>query len=514
MSLTTIILIAAAVLLLVVFIAVCYVKAPPKDAYIISGLSREPRILIGKGGLRVPGLERVDKVFLGQTSVDIKTTVPVPTNDFISVMVDAVAKIRVINTPEGIRLAAKNFLNMTEKDIASQVKDSLEGNMREIIGTLDLKSLNIDRDGFSDQIASKAAKDMAKLGIEMISCNIQNITDNEGLIKNLGADNTFKIRKEAAITKAQAERDIAIAEAQASKEANDARVENETIIAEKNNALAIKIANLKVTEDTQKAKADAAYEIQKQEQQKTINEKTVEAEARKQLLTQERKKEINAAAVEAETEKARREQELTSEQVKIQQNKLEAEIQKQADADKYQKEITAAAELEQRKRQAEAEAYEAEQRARAVKAQAEAEQFRMEQEAIGKKKLADADAYAIEQKGIATAAAIEKQGLAEAEAMRKKAEAFKEYGDAAKAQMVIEKLPEIAQAVAMPISAIDKVNIYGSDGNGVSQMSGNVPVIIKQTMDVVSDTTGVDMAEIMEKSTLENAVKRTACKKE
>ena len=512
MSLTSIILIAAGVLLLVVFIAVCYVKAPPKDAYIISGLSREPRILIGKGGLRVPGLERVDKVFLGQTSVDIKTTVPVPTNDFISVMVDAVAKIRVINTPEGIRLAAKNFLNMTEKDIASQVKDSLEGNMREIIGTLDLKSLNIDRDGFSDQIASKAAKDMAKLGIEMISCNIQNITDNEGLIKNLGADNTFKIRKEAAITKAQAERDIAIAEAQASKEANDARVENETIIAEKNNALAIKIANLKVTEDTQKAKADAAYEIQKQEQQKTINEKTVEAEARKQLLTQERKKEINAAAVEAETEKARREQELTSEQVKIQQNKLEAEIQKQADADKYQKEITAAAELEQRKRQAEAEAYEAEQRARAVKAQAEAEQFHMEQEAIGKKKLADADAYAIEQKGLATAAAIEKQGLAEAEAMRKKAEAFKEYGDAAKAQMVIEKLPEIAEAVARPISSINNVSIYGTDGSGVSKMSGEVPVLIKQTMDVVSDTTGVNMSEIMEKTTLENAVRRTAGK--
>ncbi len=478
MSLSLIITISVIVVLLVVFLAVSYVKAPPKDAYIISGISKQPRILIGKGGLRVPGLERVDKVFLGQTSVDIKTSVPVPTNDFISVMVDAVAKIRVINTPDGIRLAAKNFLNMTERDIANQVKDSLEGNMREIIGTLDLKSLNIDRDGFSDQIATKAAKDMAKLGIEVISCNIQNITDNEGLIKNLGADNTFKIRKEASITKAQAERDIAIAEAQAAKEANDARVENETIIAEKNNALAIKIANLKVTEDTQKAKADAAYEIQKQEQQKTINERTVEAEATKQLLTQERQKQINAATVEAQTETARRQQELTAEQVKIQQNKLEAEIKKQADADKYQKEVDAAAELEQRKRQAEAEAYEA------------------------------------EQKGLAEAAAIEKKGLAEAEAMKMKAEAFKEYGDAAKAQMVIEKLPEIAEAVARPISAIDKVNIYGSDGNGVSQMSGNVPVIIKQTMDVVSDTTGVDMSEIMEKTTLENAVKRTAGMKE
>jgi flotillin len=514
MNLSLIITIAVAVLLLVGLIAVLYVKAPPKDAYIISGLSKQPRILIGKGGFRIPGLERVDKVFLGQTTVDIKTSVPVPTTDFISVMVDAVAKISVINTPDGIRLAAKNFLNMTERDIANQVKDSLEGNMREIIGTLDLKSLNIDRDGFSDQIATKAAKDMAKLGIEVISCNIQNITDDKGLIDNLGADNTFKIRKEAAITKAYAERDIAIAEARAAKESNDERVANETIIAEKNNALAIKIANLKVTEDTQKAKADAAYEIQKQEQQKTINEKTVEAEATKQLLTQERQKQINAATIEAQTETARRQQELTAEQVKIQQNKLDAEIKKQADADKYQMEIDAAAELEKRKRHAEAETYEAEQKARAVKAAAEAEQYRMEQEAIGKKKLADATAYEIEQKGLAEAAAIEKKGIAEAEAMRKKADAFKEYGDAAKAQMVIEKLPEIAQAVAMPISAIDKVNIYGSDGSGVSQMSNNVPVIIKQTMDVVSETTGVNMSEIMEKTTLENAVKRTVGLKE
>ena len=492
---STIFFVVFGIILFIIILAICYVKAPPKDAYVISGLSRKPRILIGKGGLRIPGLERVDKVFLGQTSVDIKTSTPVPTNDFISVVVDAVAKIRVINTDEGIRLAAKNFLNMTEKDIATQIKDSLEGNMREIIGTLDLKSLNIDRDGFSDQIAKKATPDMAKLGIEVISCNIQNITDNEGLIKNLGADNTFKIRKEAAITKAQAESDIAIAESEAAKEANDARVLNETIIAEKNNELAVKKANLKVVEDTQRAKADAAYEIQKQEQQKTVNEKTVDAEA-----------------VEAETEKARKEGELTLEQVKIQKNKLEAEVQKTADAEKYQKEIEAAAELEQRKRKAEAEAYEAEQRARAVRAQAEAEMYRMEQESIGKKKLADAEAYAIEQKGIAEASAIEKRGIAEAEAMEKKALAFQKYGDAAKAQMVIDKLPEIAKSVAEPIGSIKDVRIYGGTGDGIAQLSGQVPTVIKQTMDTVADATGVDMTEIVKQSTLENAVKRTSGK--
>ena len=491
------IIIGACVLLAIILLLVSYVKTPPQVALIISGLSKQPRVLIGKGGFRIPFFERLDKVFLGQTSVDIKTSVPVPTKDFINVRVDAVAKVRVMNTPEGIRLAAKNFLNMTERDIANQIQDSLEGNMREVIGSIGLRELNTDRDGFSDQIAKKASPDMEKLGIEILSCNIQNITDEKGLISDLGADNTFAIKKTAAITKANAEKEISMAQSNAEKEANDVRVANDTIIAERQNELLIKKADLKVKSDTQKAIADAAYSIQQQEQQKTVNEKTVEADAAKNILLQEKQKVINEKAVDADIAKAQREQILTAERVKIQQNTLEAEIQKKADADKYNTEINAAAQLELRKRNAEAEAYEAEQKAKAVKAQAEAEQFRMEQEAIGRKKLADAEAYAIKAKG-----------ESEAEALRLKAEAYKEYGDAAKAQMVIEKLPEIAKAVAEPIAAIKDVRVYGGTAEGVSQMSRNVPAIIKQTMDVVSDTTGVDMSEIMQSMPLENSVKR------
>lgn len=178
------------VALLVVLVLVMYVKAPPAVAYILSGLCKEPRILIGTGGLKIPIIERLDKVFLGQTTVDIKTSMPVPTHDFIDVMVDAVCKVRVAPTPEGIRLAAKNFLNMTSDEIARQVEDSLEGNMREVIGAITLQGLVTDRDAFSDQIQQKAAKDMAKLGLEILSCNIQNITDQKGLIEGLGADNS------------------------------------------------------------------------------------------------------------------------------------------------------------------------------------------------------------------------------------------------------------------------------------------------------------------------------------
>ena len=472
---TTFILVAVAILVLVILLFISYVKAPPSAAFIISGLSREPRVLIGSGGFRIPFFERLDRVYLGQITVDIKTEESVPTTDFINVDVDAVAKIRVMPTNEGTRLAAKNFLNMMPNEIAEQLQDSLQGNMREIIGTLDLRSLNTDRDGFSDQVMTKAQPDMAKLGIEIISCNIQNVTDKEGLIKDLGADNTAKIKKDASINRAIAERDVKIEVSKADKEANDARVDADTAIAIKNNELALKRAALKQQADTAQADADAAYAIQQQEQQKTINIKTVEAEI----------------------EKTKREQILSKEQIEIRQNQLAAEVEKKADADKYQIEKNAAADLEQRKRVAEAQKYEAEQRALAQNAESDAVRYRLEQEAIGIKAKGEAEAYA-----------IQKKGEAEALAMDKKAEAYKKYNNAAVAQMMIEILPQIVENVAKPISAIKDVNIYSADGGGVSSLSGNVPVAIKQAFDVLKSATGVDMADIMKAGSIEAVTTR------
>lgn len=442
------------ILLLAVLLFVSYVKAPPSNAYIISGLSKEPRVLIGSGGFRIPFFERLDVVYLGQISVDIKTDVSVPTKDFINVDVDAIAKVRVTPTSEGTRLAAKNFLNMSPQQITEQLKESLQGNMREIIGTLELKPLNNDRDGFSDQVMKKASPDMAKLGIEIISCNIQNVTDEEGAIKDLGADNLARIKKDAAINRATAERDVKIEVAKAEKEANEARVDADTAIAIKKNDLALKEASLKKQADTAKAEADAAYKIQEQEQQKTINTKTVEAEI----------------------EKVKQEKVLTQEQVEIKANELKAQIEKQADADKYKVEKDAQAKLEQQKREA------------------EAKKYAMEQEAAGIRAKGEAEAYA-----------IEKKGEAEALAMDKKAEAYKKYNNAAVIQMLVGVLPQVAESVAKPISSIKGVNIYSGGGaeGGVTSMSGNVPVAIKQVFDVLKNTTGVDMADIMRAGTIQ-----------
>lgn len=475
MNVLSIVLIAVAIVLFIIGFMASYVKAPPSTAFIVSGLSKEPRVLIGKGGLKIPFFERLDKVFLGQTTVDIKTSRPVPTNDFINVNIDAVAKVRVMPTTEGIRLAAKNFLNMTSEEISSQITDSLEGNMRETAGSLTLKEINIDRDAFSDKISAKAGPDMQKLGLEIISCNIQNITDDIGLIKDLGADNTYKIKKEAAITKAHAERDISKAQSQAAREANDVRVVSETAIAEKNNELSIKKSELQKMADTKQAEADAAYKIQSQEQQKTINIKTVEADI----------------------EKTKKEQILTEEKIKIEQNSLQASINAKADAEKYKTEIDAQAALEQKKRDAEAKAYLAKQEAEAIRAKAEAEKYAKLQEAEGIKAVGEAEA----------AAALAKY-QAEAEGMERKAEAFKQYGNAAITDMIVKILPDIAKNVAEPMKSIDNVNIYGSSGDGVTSMSGNVPTVIKQVFDTVSSATGVDMREVMKSHTIDAQVNK------
>lgn len=485
---STIIIIVAVVLLLLLLL-VAYVKTSPNQALVISGWPRKrPKFLVGTGGLRLPGLQKVDRLYLGQLSVDIKTDSPVPTSDFINVDVDAVAKVRI--DPNNIATAAANFLGKSREQIAAEIRDSLQGNMREIIGTQDLRSLNVDRDGFSNQIQEKAAPDMAKLGIEILSCNIQSITDGEGLIHALGADNTCKITKDASINKANAERDVAIARAEASKQANDARVAAETEIAIKNTELAIKQADLKKQADTQTAIADAAYEIQRQEQAREINVKTVEAEAAKSIKQQERQREINRLTVEAEVERAKQEQLLREQEIAIQQKLLEAQVNKQADAAKYQKEVDAAAELEQRKRQAEAERYEAEQKAAAVKAQAEAALFAKQQEAAGIKAVGEAEA-----------AAIKAKGEAEAIAMDKKAEAYKKYNGAAIAEMMVKILPDVAAKVAEPLTTINDVHVYGTSGSEASGISGNVPVVMRQTMEVIKEATGVDMAKIMESNT-------------
>ena len=480
-----------------------YVKASPNKAYIISGIKREPKVLIGRAGIKIPFLEKKDELILKQISIDIKTNGYIPTKDFIGVDIDAVAKVRVLTqrdvtvnakgevvagsdpnkriTTEMANAAMKNFLNMNEDQIRDALTDSLQGNMREIIGTQCLKELCNDRKTFGDEVQAKAQKDMNALGIWIESCNIQKIEDENNLITALGQDNMSQIQKDASVAKAQADRDVAIARAQAQKDANDAQVIAETEIAQKQTELAIKKAELKKESDIKKAEADAAYKIQEEEQRKTVEITTANA---------------NLARQEKELELKERE-------VSIKEKALEAEVKKTAEANKYAAQQKADAEQYERQKRAEAELFEIQRQAEAEKAKSEAERFAKEQAAEAVKAAGLAEAAAVAAKGKAEAEAIQAKAEAEAAGILKKEEAMKQYGDAARQQMELdtlkvyfEQLPKIAEAVAKGYMNVDSIKMFGGDS---SKLAGDIMTTVTQVTDGIKESTGLDINEMLAK---------------
>ena len=455
------IIVGALIILLLLIVVAGYVKAPPDTAYLISGF-RKPRILIGKAGVRIPFLERMDKLSLKMFSVDVKTTDYVPNAEYINVKVDATVKIRIGQSESMMTLASKFFLNEGENMIISRVQDTLEGNMREIVGQMRLEEMVTDRKAFGERVQENAIPDLEKMGLEMISFNVQSFSDQNNVIEDLGIDNISQIKKGAAVAKAQAERDIAIAQAQAAKEANDAKVQSEMEIAEKQNALAIRQAELKQVSDVKKAEADAAYSIQQHEQRKTI--------------------EITSAN--ADIARAERHAELKAREVQVAKQTLDAEIRAKADAERYRQEQVAQAELFKRQKEAEAKRYEQEQEAYAAMKIAEAQKFAKEQEAEGIQAVGQAEAEAIRAKALAEAAGIDK-----------KAEAMKKYGEAAVVDMVMAALPEIAKNVAEPLSKVDKITMYG-EGNSAKLIQD----IINGTTQVTEGITagvGIDLKSLL-----------------
>ena len=427
-----------------------YLKAPPDTAYIISGLGRK-RILIGRAGWRVPFFERVDKLSLRIMQVDVKTSEAVPTNEFINVTVDGVANVKISSDPELLKLAAEALLGKRPEELVGLVTQVLEGNMREIVGSVGLKEMVQDRQGVARKITENVVPDMRKLGLEVVNFNIQNFKDAAGTIENMGIDNVEQIRKNAQIAKANAQRDIAIATSQAQQEANAIKVQSEKMIAEQDAALAIQQAEMKVKADTKKAEADAAYSIQQETQRKTIEVTRVSADiARKE-----------------------KEAELAERDIAIKERQLDAEVRKQADAMKYKAEKEAEAELVRRQRDADAKAYEAVKEAEARKAEAEALRVSMEQEAEG----------------------IRAKGLAEAEAIEKKAEAQKKMGEASVLEMYLEALPEVVKNAAAPLAQTDKIVMYG-DGNS-TKLVKDVMSSTSQIMDGVKESTGLDLSALL-----------------
>ena len=434
-----------------------YVKASPDTAYIISGLRKTPKILIGRAGIKIPFLEKKDSLNLQLIPIDVKTSNAVPTADYININVDAAVNVKIGDSPELLKIAAQNFLNKKVDYICKVAREVLEGNMREIVGKMELQEMVSDRQKFADLVKLNAAPDLGAMGLDIVSFNVQNFVDDSGVIENLGVDNIVKIQKTAAIARAESEKEIAMAKAVAKKEANDAEVATEQQIAIKQNELDIKRAELKLVSDAKKAEADASYSIQEQQQRRSIEIATADATIAKQ------EKEIVVKQREAE----------------VQEEYLNATIKKQADADLY-------------RRQKEAEAKKFEQQRIA-----EANLFAKQQEAEGIRAVGEAEAESIRQKG-----------LAEAEAMCKKAEAYQKYNNAAMGEMLIGVLPSIAAEIAKPLAAIDKVTIVGGDSQGVTGVADGVPAVMTKMFESLKETVGIDLNEIVKASGYDAQVNR------
>ena len=442
--------IAAAVAAAVIaFCFLCYKKAPPTQAIVVTGfgLSR-PKVVCGRGVFVLPIVQRADRLNMRLLKIDVKTPeTGVKTKEGVSLWLDSVVTVQVYSenstvSDEEVRNAGyddirkyinsrqqsaiSNFLGMDEAHINEKINDVLQGNLREIVSEMTVDQILTNRKQMAVSVVENARPDLAKMGLEVVTFNVQDVKDaidaqghNHGVIEAIGVEQEELVKKRASIAKAEAERDVSCAKAAAAMAANEKEIEAQTAIAQRNNELELAKSKLKAEADKAAADANAAGMIQ----------------------TNLRAKEV-----------------------------------KESEAD---------AELYRRQKEAEAQKYEAERAAEAAK-------FAKQQEAEGIALVGKAEAEAIRQKG-----------LAEAEAMKQKAEAYKQYNDAAVAEMMIKVLPEIARSVAQPLSSIDKVSIIGGDASGVSGVSGNVPVLMAQTMEAMKEATGIDMRDIVRANSIE-----------
>ncbi|MBR6090479.1 MAG: hypothetical protein IKP86_11130 [Anaerolineaceae bacterium] len=429
-----------ALVVVIIFFRSTYLTAPPNKALIISGFRKsagKPRVVIGGSTIRIPFLERVDEIALDLIQVDIKTSSSVPTSEYININVDAVANVKVGSNPEFVVRAAENFLNKEADHIGYVAQQVIEGNMREIIGQMKLSELIQKRDIFAQKVQSSVQEEMARMGLEVVNLTIQNFIDDNSVITDLGIENISQIRKDAAISKANAERDVAIAQALASDQSNKAKVAAQVNIAEQNKDLAIRRAQFKIEEDQKRATADAAYKIQEEAERRSIEIATTEADIAK------REKEI----------------ELREKEVQLKVKELEANVKRKAEAERYAAEQAAEA-----KKYEEAQA-------------AEAKRIAMEEEAKG----------------------IEAIGIAEARALELKAEAMAKLNEAGKLQMLLTALPDIVKAASAPLDKVGSITMYG-EGNSARLVRDIMTTVNQVSEGVGLDIPGL-VSNVMPKQT-------------
>ncbi len=458
-------LIVAVVFILIFSLFSMYRKVPQDKALVVTGF-RGRRVITGGGGIVVPLLERTDIMSLENMQIDIRIDGAL-TSQGVGIIADGVAVVKIKSDKESILSAAEQFNTSKGMDhmlavISKTTQQVLEGKLREIVSKMTVEEIYKDRETFASHVQGVAATELQNLGLELKVLTIKDIADKNGYLEALGKPRIAEVKRDAQIAEANATKETKIKTAEANREGEAARIQAETQIAEANRDKELKVQSYNKDQQTAKAEADLAYDIKANVVKKEV------AETEMQVEIVRKQKEIELA----EQEAMRKEKE------------LEATVKKQADAENYR--ATKNADANRYKEVAEAEA-----RARAIE---------IEGEAKAKAKRAE---------GMAEVEIIKAKGEAEALAMAKKAEAFKMYNDAAVTQMIIEKLPEIAQAIASPLSKTEKIVIVDNgsgDGNGkgASKVTGYITDIMAQLPETVEALTGMNVMDLLKRDAPKN----------
>jgi flotillin len=477
--------IVGVIVLMILSVALMWRKVSQDKALVVTGLKK--RVISGGGGLVIPLFEKTDIISLENMKIEVRIDGAL-TGQGVNIKADGVAVLKVKSDVESILSAVEQFNTGKEKETIDVIKDTakdvLEGKLREIVSKLSVEEIYKDREKFASQVQEVAALDLAEMGMEIKAFTIRDISDANGYLEALGKKRIAEVKRDANIAEAEANMETKIKTADANREGEAARLVSETQIAESTKEKELKVQAYRKDQETEKAKADLAYEIEASKVQQEVETEKM------QILIVKKQKEIELAEEEMKIQIVRkqREIELAEQEALRMEKELEATIVKQADADKYSVEKKAEADKYSAEKRADSDKYKEIQGAMAIA------------EAIKLKGQANAEAKRAE--GMAEVEIIRLKGIAEAEAMAKKAEAFKQYNDAAVTQMIIEKLPEIAKAVAEPLSKTEKIVIVDSgngQGKGAAKVSGYVTDIIASLPETVNALTGINLMDVLKR---------------
>ncbi|MBT1162776.1 flotillin family protein [Bifidobacterium sp. SO1] len=481
-------LICALIILIILLAFVCYKVAPTDKVLVVTGPGGR-RFVTGRSSFIIPFIQRCDWLSLGVVQSELHTDTPIPTKDAILIDVSAVANFQIGVTPfagsdgmehDPLEIAARNYLNQDKQRMMADVTQVLLGKMREAIGKTELRTLMENRDEFSETVANAAKADMEALGLELVTFNVQDFSDGQNVIRDMGADMAAQIGRDAQLAKINADQQVA----------------------ERQNQLDLKKAELQTTADEAKAKADLVYE-------------TVKAERTKQL---------NIARVDAQIAAEERNVELAARQAAVKEKELDATVRKQAEADRYAAEQRAEAQRLVTEKNADANAYNATKTAEAdltvAQRNADAQAYRDMKNAEAQLKVAQDNAEAVRATATADAEATRLRGQAEGDALRAKGEGeaagIEAQGNAYNsmnntfilAQQYIQVMPDIARAIAQPLNNVDRITMYG-EGN-TTKMVGDTTNAVSQLSAALSESIGLDLKDMLNGAIIGHVAGRAA----